>query len=175
MVKQRGLKPNAAFLLSQVGAHSADTFAKLLVPLQLSPAHSGILWMLGQSAGLSQKGLASNLKIHPSRLVALLDELEDRGLVERRGHSDRRFYALHLTAKGDATFEKIRRLADEHLKLICGALSDQECAQLTKMLQRIAEKRGLTPGVHPGYRWLGRKVRSKDQTVKAKGTNSLPH
>jgi DNA-binding MarR family transcriptional regulator len=160
--RQPRLKPNAAFLLSQVGAHSAETFAKLLAPLQLSPAHSGILWMLGQSAGMSQKALASSLKIHASRLVALLDELEERGLVERRGHSDRRFYALHLTAKGQAAFEKIRRLAEEHQKLLCGVLSDQECAQLTKMLQRIAEQRGLTPGVHPGYRWLGRKIRSKD-------------
>ncbi len=161
--KQAELKPNAAFLLSQVGAHSAETFAKMLTPLQLSPAHSGILWILGRSAGVSQKELASTLKIHPSRLVALLDELEGRGLVERRGHTvDRRLYALHLTAKGQAAFEKIRHLAEEHLKLICGALSNTECAQLTEMLQRIAEERGLTPGVHPGYRWLGRKIRSKD-------------
>ncbi len=135
----------------------------MLTPLQLSPAHSGILWILGRSAGVSQKELASTLKIHPSRLVALLDELEGRGLVERRGHTvDRRLYALHLTAKGQAAFEKIRHLAEEHLKLICGALSNTECAQLTEMLQRIAEERGLTPGVHPGYRWLGRKIRSKD-------------
>ena len=121
--------------------------------------------MLGQSAGVSQKGLAANLKIHASRLVALLDEMEERGLVERRGHSvDRRFYALHLTAKGQAAFEKIRRLAEEHVKLVCAALSDRECAQLTKMLERIAEERGLVPGVHPGYRWLGRKNKAKTET-----------
>src|SRR4030095_9465072 len=76
-------KPNAAFLLSQVGAHSAEVFAKLIGPLQLTPAHSGILWMLGRSAGMSQRQLASTLKIHPSRLVALLDEPEDRRRVDR--------------------------------------------------------------------------------------------
>jgi DNA-binding MarR family transcriptional regulator len=155
-------RPSAAFLLSQVGAHAAEVFAKLLTPLQLDLAHSGIVWMLGRSAGISQRELASTLKIHPSRLVALLDELEDRGLVERRGHTaDRRLYALHLTTRGQTTFDKIMRLSEEHLRLICGALSQKECEQLAALLQRIAEERGLTPGVHPGYRWLGRKIRSK--------------
>src|SRR4030095_12795678 len=155
-------KPNAAFLLSQVGAHSAEVFAKLIGPLQLTPAHSGIIWMLGRSAGMSQRQLASTLKIHPSRLVALLDELENRGLVERQGHAaDRRLYALHLTKKGQTIFEKIMRLTEEHLGLICAALSKKECEQLAGLLQRIAQDRGLTPAVHPGYRWLGRKIRSK--------------
>ena len=37
----------------------------------------------------------------PSRMVALVDELEQRGLVERRPHpSDRRVRALYLTAEG---------------------------------------------------------------------------
>jgi DNA-binding MarR family transcriptional regulator len=158
----RELKPNAAFLLSQVGAHSAEVFAKLLEPLRLAPAHSGILWMLGRSAGISQKALASTLKVHPSRLVGLLDELEGRGLIERRGHtSDRRLYALHLTPKGEATFERIIKITGEHVKQVCGGLTKAEGAQLTELLQKIAADRGLTRAVHPGYRWLGRKVRPK--------------
>jgi DNA-binding MarR family transcriptional regulator len=161
--RQAGTKSNAAFLLSQVGAHSAEVFASLLTPLQLSPAHSGILWMLGRSAGLSQRQLAATLKIHPSRLVAILDDLEGRDLVERQAHADdRRLYALHLTVKGKATLEKIRRIADEHRKLICATLSEKECEQLAVLLKRIADERGLTPGVHPGYRWLGRKIRTRD-------------
>jgi DNA-binding MarR family transcriptional regulator len=156
------LKQNAAFLLSQVGAHSAEVFAKLLVPQQLSPAHSGILWMLGRSAGLSQRQLAAALKIHPSRLVAILDELEERGLIERQAHSeDRRLYALYLTEKGKGTFERLKRIAQQHRKVISAALSEKECEQLTEFLQRIADEQGLTPGVHPGYRWLGRKIKSK--------------
>jgi DNA-binding MarR family transcriptional regulator len=152
---------NPAFLLSQVGAHAAEVFAKLLIPLKLSPAHSGILWMLGRSGGLSQRQLAAAMKIHPSRLVAILDELEDRGLLERQAHAkDRRLYALHLTPKGEATFEKLRRTAEEHRKVICAGLSEAECEQLTKLLQRIADEQGLIPGVHPGYRWFGRKVKS---------------
>jgi DNA-binding MarR family transcriptional regulator len=118
--------------------------------------------MLDRSGGLSQRKLAATLKIHPSRLVAILDELEGRELVERQEHAvDRRLYALHLTTKGRATVEKLRRTAEEHRKLICAALSEKECEQLTGLLKRIADERGLTPGVHPGYRWLGRKIKSR--------------
>jgi DNA-binding MarR family transcriptional regulator len=166
---QPGRKQNPAFLLSQVGAHSAEVYATLLVPLKLTPAYSGILWMLGRSGGLSQRQLAGAIKIHPSRLVAILDELEDRGLVERQAHAnDRRLYALHLTKKGESIFEKLRGIASEHRKLICSALSEEECDQLADFLQRIAEQQGLIPGVHPGYRWLGRKIkpgRGKGETL----------
>jgi hypothetical protein len=38
---------------------------------------------------------------------------------------------------------------------ICAALSAAGREQLTGLLGRIAEQRGLTPGVHPGYQQLG--------------------
>jgi DNA-binding MarR family transcriptional regulator len=88
--------------------------------------------------------------------------LEERELVERQEHAvDRRLYALHLTTKGRATVEKLRRTAQEHRKLICAALTEKECEQLTSLLKRIADQRGLIAGVHPGFRWLGRKIKSK--------------
>jgi DNA-binding MarR family transcriptional regulator len=157
-----GTKQNTAFLLSQVGAHAAEVFARLLIPVKLTPAHSGILWMLGRSGGLSQRQLAAAIRIHPSRLVAILDELEDRGLVERQAHAnDRRLYALHLTKKGEETFEQLRKIAKHHRTLICAGLSERECEQLTALLQRIAEHQGLAPGVHPGYRWLRGKTKAR--------------
>ena len=156
------MRPNAAFLLAQVGAHSAEVYASLLVPLDLSPAHSGILWMLDRFPGISQQQMAAKLKIHPSRAVGLLDELEGRGLIERRGHiKDRRLYAVHLTPGGQRVFEEIKQIAEKHRKLICSVLTEEECQRLTAYLERIAKERNLPPGVHPGYRWLGRKIRAR--------------
>jgi DNA-binding MarR family transcriptional regulator len=157
------VKPTVAFLLSQVGAHSAEVYAGLLAPLHLSPAHSGIIWMLSRSSGINQQELASALKIHPSRLVGLLDTLEKRGYVERRAHeTDRRVYSLCLTAAGTAVFDEISRVAEEHQRAICGSLTEAEGEQLGAFLERIAVDRELGRGVHPGYRWLGRTVVRKD-------------
>jgi len=110
------------------------------------------------SPGLSQQELGRRLAILPSQLVALLDELEERGLIERRQDpADRRTYALHLTAAGRNITEEIGRIAREHDDAICAALHSNERQQLHALLSRIADQQGLSPGVHPGYRKLGRK------------------
>jgi DNA-binding MarR family transcriptional regulator len=88
--------------------------------------------------------------------VGVLDELEQRGLVERRDSPiDRRSYALYLTAAGRASLEQIGRIGREHQDALCAALDPSERAQLTDLLRRIAAQQQLTPGVHPGLRRLG--------------------
>jgi len=129
-----------------------------MAPLGLSPAHAWILGVLARSAGLSQQELATTLKIHPSRLVAIVDELESGGLVERRQNvDDRRTYALHLTRKGQATLGDVGRVAREHHDALCAALDEAEREQLADLLQRIADDQGLAPGVHPGFARMGKK------------------
>jgi DNA-binding MarR family transcriptional regulator len=87
-VEKRGADPptskhpkSTAFLLAQVGAHAASRFALRLRELELAPAHAGILRVIAAGSGISQQVLASRLGMVPSRLVALIDELEALGLV----------------------------------------------------------------------------------------------
>ncbi len=151
-----GRYSSAAFLLAQVGAHAASKFAERLLELKLAPSHAGILRILGSSPAITQQALATTLGIVPSRLVALLDELEALGLTERRENpDDRRSYALHLTEKGSLTLRNIARISREHQQALLAALSDGERGQLADFLQRIADEQGLTRGVHPGYTRLG--------------------
>jgi DNA-binding MarR family transcriptional regulator len=141
-----------AFLLTQVGAHAASKFAERLEPLKLAPRHAGVLSILGSTPALTQQSLADMLRMLPSGLVGLIDELESRGLIERREKPhDRRSYALHLTDKGRSTLESIRRISREHQKALLGTLSEDEQQELGRLLQRVADEQGLTPGVHPSY------------------------
>src|SRR3954447_23474086 len=90
-----------SFLLSQVGAHAANSFEERLIAMELKPHHAGILRMLGSNPGLSQQELSDVFGIFPSRLVALLDQLEARRFIERRPNaSDRRGHRVHLTTAG---------------------------------------------------------------------------
>ncbi|MGH7553402.1 MAG: MarR family winged helix-turn-helix transcriptional regulator [Longimicrobiales bacterium] len=96
--------------------------------------------------------VGETLRVFPSRLVTLIDELEGRGFIERRNHPhDRRSYALYLTDQGREIFKAIGRVAREHQDRLCRALDEEERARLTSLLQRIAEDQGLSPGVHPGF------------------------
>lgn len=144
--------PSTAFLLAQIGAHAASQFASRLRELDLVPAHAGILRVIAGGSGVSQQVLASRLGMFPSRLVALIDELEALGFVERRNNADdRRVYALHVTEKGMTAMAEIGRVARAHDDAICAALNEKERASLWAMLARIADEQQLTPGVHPGF------------------------
>jgi DNA-binding MarR family transcriptional regulator len=141
-----------AFLLAQVGAHAAAKFAERLSAINLSPPHAGILRVVQTSGGISQQSLAEHLRILPSRLVVLIDELEERGMVERRADpGDRRTYALYLTDKGRDTMKAIGRVGREHQDALLASLSTQERDLLASLLLRVADQQGLRPGVHPGF------------------------
>jgi len=147
-----GRAGGAAFLLAQLGSHAASKFAARLAQLELIPAHAGIFRILAATPAITQQALATALGTLPSRLVALVDELESKGLLERRPHeSDRRSYALHLTEKGKATLQAIGKVAREHQQALLAALSEDEQAALAALLQRVADQQGLTRGVHPGF------------------------
>jgi DNA-binding MarR family transcriptional regulator len=153
-----------AFLLAQVGAHAAAKFAERLEELKLSPAHAGILRILSSTPAITQQSLAAMLAMVPSRLVALIDELEGRGLVERREHAeDRRRYALHLTQDGRSLLAMIGRASREHSQTLLAALSKEEQQQLATLLRRIADEQKLIRGVHPGYRHIGREDRPRSK------------
>jgi DNA-binding MarR family transcriptional regulator len=141
-----------AFLLAQVGAHAAARFGERISELGVIPADVGLLRMIATQPGRSQQSLAEELGVVPSRVVALVDNLERKGLIERRRNpQDRRNYALHLTTEGTHVMTKMRRLGSAHEDDICAALDDTQRAQLAGLLEAIAAQQGLTPGVHPGY------------------------
>lgn len=150
----------AAFLLAQVGAHAAKVFGEGLAPLKLAPAQAGILRMLAQSSGLCQRELSTRLAIHPSRLVAIIDEMEELGLVKRAANSDdRRQHALELTERGREVLGQIGAVARRHNETLLRSLSAEERLQLVSLLEKIAGDQGLIPGVHPGYATLADRKR----------------
>lgn len=65
-----------AFLLSQVGARSAQIFARRLVPMGVSPRAYGVLSNLVNAGGQTQQQLADKLGIHRNNMVGLIDDLQ---------------------------------------------------------------------------------------------------
>ncbi|MGI5204392.1 MarR family winged helix-turn-helix transcriptional regulator [Spirillospora sp. CA-108201] len=144
-----------AFLLAQLGAHAAGRFAERIAELDLTPPQAGLLRMLAGAPGRSQRELADELGMPPSRFVPFADELEERGLIERRRNpEDRRLYALYLTDKGFILLTRLAEVAAAHEREICRALSHDERQEVKTLLERVAEQQGLGRGVHPGFRRL---------------------
>ena len=140
-----------AFLLVQLGAHLAREFGERLAPLGLEPRHAGMLVRLAANEGLSQQALGELIGLNPTRMVFLVDELEQRGLVERqRNTADRRSYALYLTEKGRDTLGQIQASGHRHQDEIGASLTPAERIQLTSLLRRLAAEQGITEQSLPG-------------------------
>lgn len=155
MAPQRSPSVGTAFLLSQVGAHAAGIFEGQLATVGLTPYHAGLLRMLGAHPGLSQKELSDLFGVFPSRLVALIDRLEEWRLVQRRAHpTDRRSHRLFLTDAGREKLGEIGRLTVDLESRLCVALDESERRTLHDLLSRIVAEQRITPAVHPAYRRL---------------------
>ncbi|MBR0826434.1 winged helix-turn-helix transcriptional regulator [Bradyrhizobium manausense] len=90
-------------------------FVRTLASVDIKPTQYSVMTVIGANPGLTQMAVANRLGIERARLVHLLDSLERRKLVKRiKSKSDRRSHALHLTAQGETSLTKFKRLAAEH-------------------------------------------------------------
>jgi DNA-binding MarR family transcriptional regulator len=141
------------FLLSALGAHSAARYAARVQPLGLTPPHVGLLRAIAVGPGRSQQAIADEFGMPPSRMVAFVDELEAKGLVERRrDEHDRRVHSLHLTRSGEKMMRQLAEVGSAAEEALLASLDEAERRQLNELLTRIAAEQNLAPGVHPGYR-----------------------
>jgi DNA-binding MarR family transcriptional regulator len=140
-----------AFLLSQVGTYAARRFAQRIGEVDLHPPLFRVLNVVDAAEGQSQQAIGEAIGAPPSRMVAIVDELEQRGLVERRPHpGDRRIRALYLTAAGRKLLARGRRIATEHEEELTRGMSEADRRRLIALLQRVVEEQGIGRGVHPG-------------------------
>ena len=141
-----------AVLLVQLGSHVARGFRERLAPLELEPRHAGMLLRLGANEGLSQQALGELIGLNPTRMVFVVDELEERGLVERRRNTaDRRSYALYLTPKGRDMLREVQEYGRRHQDELGAALTGAERVQLTGLLRKLAAEQGITELSLPGF------------------------
>ena len=87
-------------------------FREILAPLELEPREFALLRAVAAAEGQSQQAIGERLQIPPSRMVAFVDALEERSLLERRHNPhDRRTRELHLTDAGRELLERAFALA----------------------------------------------------------------
>lgn len=139
------------FLLSQVGIYASRRFAQRIAEIDLHPPLFRVLNVVDAAEGQSQQAIGEAIQAPPSRMVAIVDELEQRGLIERRPHpGDRRIRALYLTAKGRRLLARTRKIAAEHEAEITRGLSPADSERLIALLQKVVESQEIGKGIHPG-------------------------
>jgi MarR family transcriptional regulator, lower aerobic nicotinate degradation pathway regulator len=127
------------YLLARLGEASRRRFAAALEPEGLHPRHFGVMTMVAAQPGMSQQLLHEKTAIDPSSMVAVIDELEERGLAERRPHpDDRRVRTIVLTEQGEQSLKRIRTVAADLQREFFAALSADERRTLHALLRKLA-------------------------------------
>ena len=127
------------FLLGYLGEKSRRNFLALLEPHGFHPREFGLLTVVAKRPGLTQQELAALARVDPSSMVALLDDLEARGIAERRvDPNDRRRRAVHLTPKGEEQMQVLQREARKAAKAFLEPLTPGERDQLNALLRKLA-------------------------------------
>jgi DNA-binding MarR family transcriptional regulator len=120
--------------LARVGHRAAET---TMSPGGLRPRHLIALKLLSEDGPASQQGLTEALRLDPSNVVGLLNELEERELItRRRDPTDRRRHIVEMSPRGEAelcrAYTRIRLVEDDLLS----ALSAEEKTTLYHLLVR---------------------------------------
>ena len=132
------LSDQLGFLLGRAHLAHRAIAERALASVGLSGKQLGALSVLVAEGPLSQQRLGERQGVDRTTMVALVDELERRGLVERRRNpDDRRAYSLHATppARGvvKQAAEATKRAEDEFLAPIPAG----ERRRLKQLLQRL--------------------------------------
>jgi DNA-binding MarR family transcriptional regulator len=135
----RELLASPTYLLKHLSWVMKDQKLATFESSGLNPPHYAVLALLDEGARETQATIADALGYDRSYLVGLLDELEERGLVERRRDpDDRRRHLVTLTAAGNETLKKLRSVLKRFEKEFLAPLDAGERETFLSLLRRLA-------------------------------------
>ncbi|MEV0970982.1 MarR family winged helix-turn-helix transcriptional regulator [Microtetraspora glauca] len=146
------------FLLSRLGALAARSWAAFLAAHGLTQSQYTVLVVLGEQGPQGQRRLAQLIAVDARNIVAVLDALADRGLIERRSDpEDRRRRIVALTADGVALVDTLAAAATVRQDDFLRALDGRDRRRLNDLLGRLYD-------AHVPPRGLRSDVVTSDQT-----------
>jgi DNA-binding MarR family transcriptional regulator len=131
------ISQDAGFLLAKLHAAGSVLNNRALAGFGLKERSYSVLALANSELEPTQREMAEFLSLDPSQIVALIDELEKRGLVIRApGKQDRRAKIVSATDEGAAVFRQAEAAAQEAESTALAGLSNTEIAALKGLLRK---------------------------------------
>jgi len=128
--------PRVRLLRNALSARSITVSA----PYGLPTGSLTVLALIAANPGSSQTALAGRAGLNKSALVGIVDQLEQRGLVERdRAASDRRRYQVSVTPEGERAMHALFAVVTREEGPIRDALGKRDMIALLTLLDRAVE------------------------------------
>ncbi|GAA0497808.1 hypothetical protein Ade02nite_53760 [Paractinoplanes deccanensis] len=111
-----------------------------LEPWDLSPSQGRAMTVLARHGDLRLSSLADHLRIAPRSATEVVDDLQQRGLVERRPDpADRRAVLVTLTPHGMSVNTQIQAARQAASARIFAALDPEDRRDLSRVLEKLRE------------------------------------
>lgn len=134
------LVASSGFLLARLGFRFKATAIARMDEAGYELYDYSVLAVLAEGARENQGTIADALTLDPSRLVALLDGLEERSLIVRqRDPHDRRRHVVSITPAGKKELARLRELIRTLEEEFLAPLDAHDRAALHGLLLRLAE------------------------------------
>ena len=130
-------------LMIKLGRITNHQFTEALEPFGIRPRHVAALIELRDHGELTQQSLCGRLHVDPTNLVAILNELEQRGLAtRRRDPEDRRRHIVEVSKRGLAMIEKASQVMDGVEEELLEGLEPAERDELERALAAVWQTSG---------------------------------
>jgi DNA-binding MarR family transcriptional regulator len=127
----------------KLGRITMHRFSEALEPFGIRPRHVAALIELRDRGELTQQSLCGQLHLDPTNLVAILNELEQRGYAKRRRDpEDRRRHIVGISKKGIAVIDKVSEVMDGVEAELLDGFEPAEREQFERLLTSIWERSG---------------------------------
>jgi len=135
------LLTSAAFMLKRLGFMLKDRTMEAFEETGMTPYDHAVLALLHEEPRETQAMIADALGYDRSHLVGVLDELEERGLIERRRDpTDRRRHLVSLTKDGEQALVRLRAVSKQVEDEFFRPLDAKERQTLNELLLRLARE-----------------------------------
>ena len=127
-------------LIVQAALVANRLVAEELAQVGLRRHHYAVLATLAELGPASQSSLSDRSAIDRADMVQAIDELVERGLVERTPDAtDRRRNVISIAAAGRRELSKLDRVVAAIQEWLLAALSSRERGQLVRLLARVVD------------------------------------
>ena len=137
------------YLLKHAQLRLAELTASAMAPFGITGRQLAVLIAIDSRAPLSQQEVGRRLGVDRTTMVLLIDELENKRLVQRRQDpGDRRKNVVALTDAGRTTLRAASSASAEAERLFLDSLPGDEATQLRQALRVVAFPAPAEPVSH---------------------------
>lgn len=132
--------PHLGYLLKHAQLRFFELGAVALAPLGITGREAAVLRAIDAGRPVSQGEIARAMNVDRTTMVALIDDLQLKGLVQRRQDlDDRRKNVVELTDAGGTTVRRAAEAVEQAERDFLAPLSAAETAQFRRTLRMLLE------------------------------------